>query len=308
MTARIASLGCFAVLAVAIGARAADPQSDGAVIPIRIGASSALVEAEVNATDARAALVVWSEALSRGTGIRILHTPEVMSPPELLFQRVRQGELDVFACTIREYVRMVSYTDPGLVFIDQSYLSGGEEYLILVHADSEIRNVSDLRGHSLSVYSGNAMILASDWLDTVLAELNLGPAASFFKQITQNPKAARAVLPVFFRQADACLVNRSALEVLIEMNPQISSKLRVLDGSPKMVPTLVAVHRNCSQLQKDRLRFAMTSMNNNPSGQQILRLFGSRGLSASTPAILASAIEVVKTSNRIRPGAGVGKK
>ena len=290
--------GCLALLvSPAALYPGADDHGDG-VVPIRIGASTSLVGADVNATDARAALVVWSDALSRGTGIRVEHLPEVMSPPDQLYQRIRQGDLDVFACSVAEYLHVVSYTDPGLVLIDQSYADGGEQYLILTHVDSGIRSVSDLRGRSLSRYSANAMTLAPDWLETVLAGLNLGPSANFFKQMTQNPKAARAVLPVFFRQEDACLVNRRAFDSLTEMNPQLAVKLRIIAASPKIVPILVAVHKNCSALQKERLQSALTAMNRNAGGRQILTLFGSKGLIAVRPAVLDSAIEIIKASTR----------
>jgi ABC-type phosphate/phosphonate transport system substrate-binding protein len=292
--------GWLALVALEGRARAADERADGYLVRVRMGASSSLVGAEYNPNDTRAALVVWADTFSRGTGVKIEYLPEVITPPAQLYERVRLAQVDAFSCTTREYLQVAPYTDPNSLMVDKSYGDGGEEYLILVHADSGFRTLADLRGSRLSVFGGIVMSLASDWLETALAASNLGSSETFFKQTSANAKASRAVLPVFFRQTDACLVNRRTFDTMAEMNPQLAVKLRIVATSPRLVPVVVVFHKNCTPLQKEKFKLALASMGATPGGQQILNLFGSAGLRDATPAILAASIAIITAVGRLK--------
>lgn len=297
------------LLGAALAALGSGGESDDRVSRIRMGASTSLVGADINANDARAAIKTWADSFSRETGLRIESLPEVLSPPEQLFQNIRQGLLDAFSVTTPEYQQIAAYTDPGLLLVDQAYVNGGEEYIILVHAESGVRSLADLRGRTLAHYTGSVTSLAADWIETLLAGANLGAPESFFRQIVPEAKLSRTVLPVFFRQVDACVATRRAYETMCEMNPQLSVKLRILAGSPKLVPVVIAFHKNCSPRQKERFKAALTGMGNSPAGRQILSLFGSHQVIATDSSILGPSIELVQASARIRArAAGAGRK
>ncbi|MFN7997607.1 MAG: PhnD/SsuA/transferrin family substrate-binding protein [Bryobacteraceae bacterium] len=284
----------------------AAPDSTG--VTIRMAASSSLVGAEVNENDARAAIRTWADTLSRETGLHLTYLREVLVPPQELFEYVRQGQVDAFSATIAEYLQVAGYTDPGIVLVDQAYVNGGEEYLLLVHEDSGIRSVGELRGHSLAQYNGSVMSLAPEWLATLLAESNLGAPASFFNQITLNGKISRTVLLVFFRQYDACLVTRRTFDTMKEMNPQLGKKLRVLATSPKLVPIVVALRKNSSALAKEKFSSAMTRLGDGPAGRQLLSLFGSRRVMVASASILGPSIELVTAGNRLKARGAPAKR
>ncbi|MBS1854908.1 MAG: PhnD/SsuA/transferrin family substrate-binding protein [Acidobacteria bacterium] len=288
------------LLAGAAQLRGSDGVGSGSLPRVRVGASTSLVSAEVNENDARAAIKTWADALSQEAGIKIVYVPEILSTPAQLAQRVRQGEVEAFSAPTPEYSQVISYTDKSLVIVDQSYMTGGEEYLILVHADSGIRTLADLRGHTLIRHTNAVMSLADDWLDTLLAGSNLEPPASFFGQSTSTPKLSRAVLPVYFHQTDACLVHRRGFEIMGEMNPQLRTKLRVVATSPKVIPVVVAVHKDCPQRQKDAFRSVMVRLSDTVAGRQILTLFASRSVMAADASILGPTLELISTANRVR--------
>lgn len=290
-------LGCLGSPGFVWGAGGDTP--DDSVAVMRIGASATLLGSDVNGNDARAALKVWCDTFARETGLRIVYPPDGFSPPEQLYQKIRDGQVDAFSLPLPEYLQIASYTDSSLL-VEQSYVNGGEEYLILVHADSGLQHPADLHGRSLVQYVGNPMCLANDWLAVLLAASNLGPPESYFSQITPSLKASRAILPVFFRQSDACLVTRRAFDTMAEMNPQLSVKLRVIATSPKLVPIIIAFHKNSSAQQRERFRTALTNLGNTVAGRQILALFNSRQMAAANVSVLASAIEIVNASRRLK--------
>jgi len=266
---------------------------------MRIGASATLLGSDVNSNDARAAIKVWCDSFAHETGLRIIYPLDGFSPPELLYQKIRDGQVDAFSFPLPEYLQIAGYTDSTLL-VEESYVTGGEEYLIVVHAESGLQRISDLRGRNLVQFTGNVMCLASDWLSVLLDAGGLGPPDLYFSQITRSPKASRTVLPVFFRQSDACLVTRRVFDTMAEMNPQLAVKLRVIATSPKLVPVVIAFHKNCSLDQKERFRAALGSLGNTPSGRQILALFSSRQVAVANVSVLASAIDIVNASRRLR--------
>jgi ABC-type phosphate/phosphonate transport system substrate-binding protein len=201
------------VLAVCAGAGdAPDVGASG----IRMGMSASLISADKNENDIRAALKTWADMFSREAGFRIAYLQEVVSRPDELLQRIKLGQLDAFALSTAEYQQAAAYVDRMVVIVDEAYVNGGEEYLVLVHTDSGIKKLSDLRGHNLIRYSADNMGLAPDWLVILLETASLGTPETFFSNIALNAKISRAVLPVFFRQSDACLVNRRAFETMGE--------------------------------------------------------------------------------------------
>jgi hypothetical protein len=80
---------------------------------------------------------------------------------------------------------------------------------------------------------------AKMWLDTVLQEAHLESTQRFFTEIRRSSKASRSILPVFFGQADACVVPESALQVMNELNPQIERRLYTLKRSENLVALLL---------------------------------------------------------------------
>ena len=73
--------------------------------------------------------------------------------------------------------------------------------------------------------------LAPTWLDTELLRNKLPLSARFFREITRTSKMSRAILPVFFNQADACLVTGGVLRRWvnsIRRYPRRSASWRIL--------------------------------------------------------------------------------
>ena len=106
---------------------------------------------------------------------------------------------------------------------------------MVVPRDSKIEKIAELQGRHLNLYAHYRACLAQVWLDNLLVGERLPPTARFFNQITSTSKLAQVVLPVFFRQCDACLVTRSGFDIMCELNPQISKQLKIITNSPAVV-------------------------------------------------------------------------
>ena len=261
------------------------------------------VAGEVNGNDVRAAIKTWAEAVARQTGVRI--DPELCTTAQLVL-KIRNRQVDAFTLDVVEYARVAAYVDRELV-VDESEVPDGEEYVVLVHRSSGIQSLADLRGRSLLSYRNTRMCMARVWLDTLLAAAHLGPAETSLGRLESSPKLSRVVLPVFFRQSDACLVTRRGYDTMCDLNPQLDKQLRILAMSPKMMATFMAFHKDSPPETRQRFLAAVTELHKTVGGSQPLMLIGGTRLVLADISVLHTTLELLHTYERLEgkmPGAG----
>jgi ABC-type phosphate/phosphonate transport system substrate-binding protein len=148
------------------------------------------------------------------------------------------------------------------------------EYLLLVHRQKGITVLPQLNNKRLVITSEYG---ASDvnllWLDREMKKHGLPKTTLFFKTLKQVPKASQAILPVFFQQAEAALVPRSAYETMAELNPQIVTDLAILAASPPFPRGLTAFREDIKPEAKQRIIASALNLHTYPRGRQILTLF-----------------------------------
>jgi len=162
------------------------------------------------------------------------------------------------------------------------------EYVLLVSGEREIRSLAQLRGGRINFQKGSSGKVARLWMNTMLLRNALPESEAFFSTINSVDKVSRAVLPVFFGQADACIVHRNAYATMIEMNPQLEKRLVVLAESPDFLDSLMCFCEHVSpQMRKDVWRLSK-NVHDDPNGQQILMLFHVKRTMPFRPEYLAN--------------------
>jgi phosphonate transport system substrate-binding protein len=254
---------------------------------------------EVNDNDAKVAMKGWATAVTRDSGMEIDYRSQVISSSEEIVNQIRSRSVDSFAITPTEYRQVGALVDPAIL-VDEYYAQGGEEYLVLVHEDSGIRDLSGLRGHSLVALRNPRMSLAVPWLETALASANAGPADGFFSRRITQTKLAKAVLPIYFHRVDAGLVSRRGFQTMCELNPQLGTKLRAVAVSPKLIPMFMGFHRDSAPARKKRFMGVMLGLANTVSGRQAMLLFESVRLAAADTSLLHSSVDLLTSYDRAR--------
>ncbi len=303
---------CFVVVAAlafgagmaAVSMLAAGGTGSGDQGHFRIAVSVRTLGPDVNENDARNAMKLWADAVARQSGMAIEYPAAVVSSSEELIRLVRARELDGFALLTEEYLEVAALADHQTILLDDRYAGGGEEYLLLVHQESGLTKLEDLRGKSLAVENGTRDELALPWLEVTLSAAKLRPVKEYFGRVLMNSRPSRVVLPVFFRQADACLVTRWGFEVMSELNPQLGRRLRPLLTSPRLVPNFLAFHRDCPPARKQRLVDSMTRLQETAFGRQALTFFQCHALIARDPSIVQRSVDLLG-SYRVGAARGV---
>jgi phosphonate transport system substrate-binding protein len=270
---------------------------------VRFGFSAEMFT-DVNENDAKASVNAWARAFSRERNVPMSADPIVLSDIGELEKSLRSAALDGAAVPTKEFLDLAPELRGTNLFMSSTGGRFTEEYLLLVRADSGIASLGALHGRKMVLFDNIRASLAPLWLDEILLEAGRGTATNFFGQISLEPKLVKVVLPVFFRQQDACVVTRRGFEIMSEMNPQVQAQLRVLATSPGLVPSVGFLRIGFDSPLRDRMMYALRGLNTSASGAQVLTLFQIDQLQEAPASLLNSARDLLSTRERLMLASG----
>jgi phosphonate transport system substrate-binding protein len=263
----------------------------------RVGFSSGTFS-DVNENDAKAAVKVWARIVAKERNLPVEPEPRILNSAEAMAQALHNKLIDAIALNTDEYWKLREELDPRLFIAGLNEGQINEEYVLLVHQDSTIKRIEDLRGRNLASWQNSRMSLALIWLDTVLLQGG-SPRVAEFCRVTQINKLSKVVLPVFFRQTDACVVTRRGFKNMSELNPQMSQRLKVLATSPRLVPSGFCFRKDYNDPLRETIIAELGKITSSPAGAQVLTLFQSGALESHPVSCLDSAFELLATHERL---------
>jgi phosphonate transport system substrate-binding protein len=290
-------LACLSLSLTALCWLATGTQAESSP-PFRIG-FSAKNFTDVNENDAVAALRVWAQTFARDRGIPADPRAIIFRNVDEIAAALTNKTVDCISITTDEYIVLSGQLVADRIVIGVVSDSITVEYVLLVHRDSGIERLSDLRGLTLGQWESSYAALASTWLGTILVQEDLAPSAGFFAKITATPKITKAVLPVFFRQAHACLVTRNGFETMVDLNPQIGQQLKVLASSPPLIPVVFCFRSDYSSPLQQKIMNEITSWHLSPAGRQSLTIFHTDRLEEHPVDVLDGTLQLLATNQRL---------
>ena len=176
------------------------------------------------------------------------------------------------------------------------------EYALLVRRDSGVKDPAHLADMRLVMDTGGKGKIPQIWLDTVLLRNELPESRDLFGSIDMVDKPSQALFPVFFGQADACLIPARTFQTMAELNPQLSEQLVVLLRSPGFCRGLMCVSQSIYEEYEFRFSEALSAFNTEPQGQQLLTVFRMDKIVAFEPRYLESTQELIAEYEALRAG------
>jgi ABC-type phosphate/phosphonate transport system substrate-binding protein len=123
---------------------------------------------------------------------------------------------------------------------------------------------------SINAQNGNVYHL---WLDMLLAREGFPGTDSFFSSIQEARTASLALMQVFFRTADACIVTGHVLDLASELNPQVGRELQVLAKMGKLAGGIIALRHDLPAQRKQKIKEALMTLRDDQEGRQLFVLF-----------------------------------
>lgn len=265
--ARRARQWVLAVAWLATGLTPAQGKPDGV---LDIGYSTQTFT-EVDVNDALAATQVWVSRFMHSIGRLEGARTQVFDTVDEALSGVRTEQLDLLVLLPTEYLDLRAQVHlVPLLTSAQGIL--GARFGILGRSGAE--DVARMRDGRMLVAAGSSGNIPEMWLETVLAESSLPPAADHFREVSRVDRVTRAVLPVFFGQASGCVVNLNGYQTMVELNPQLGRELAVLHTSMPMPQAVICARPEINEAFGEILVEGMRSLHEDPEGRQVLSLFG----------------------------------
>jgi len=226
-----------------------------------------LLDADIK--DIKAVTELWIGQVAKKTGLTA--DSVIYSNFASMLKDFKDGRVDMASTTTLDYLRIAKELETELAY---SAIYANEKptrkYLLIVRSDAGFVDVNDLARKKLAILKTDDTALL--YLNTHLLRNKLPEAAGFFSSIIEKKKSSQAVLSVFFRQADACIANDEAFEIMTELNPQIGRQLKVIASSPEIVCVVSFFRKDYNEKSKAIMRNVTANLVNTVDGQQLLTL------------------------------------
>ena len=223
---------------------------------------------------------------------------EVFSNIDELKKIIKKQEFEVLVMHPSEYIEVkdMDMLEP----IASSWRDGSpyDSYRLLVHKDSNIKDFKDLNGKTVLICSleGNKAEL---WLDYIVKKKKLSSKEKYFSKLQFIDKPLSTILPVFFKKEDACIVDQSLYNTVIELNPQIGQDLITLEISQPLGIGLVVIRKSISDSQvKADIKEAFLNLHKYEESRQYLTVFRIGKLVEFNEEYLNSTYELLETKNK----------
>lgn len=259
--------------ALLVGLSLINTGSSWAQDTLRVGYSIRTLS-DVNPKDARAATAGLVTQLARQEDLDLIAESYIYEQEGEILRDLDSGFLHVINLVGREYVDLApaAALDPAFVCVRDGTIY--ERLLFLVAAEDTNRSLASLRGQRILASVSHNTDLSSLWLDHLARTEGLSGSPLEVEYVL---RAGRAVLPVLFGRAEACIVFRSAFRMMVELNPQLGRELAVWRRSPQALMSVLCFNRRAVIPGEEQLRAIIPELPSTPEGRQLHSVFRIEG-------------------------------
>jgi hypothetical protein len=257
---------------------------------------------DLNPTDAKVALSLWTKRLGDRIGVKIIVPPEVFESTEQIIDRLQRKTVDAVAINMVEYLMAAHLLDPSRYLIEGELAD--HQYVLLARKDGPFRKASDLQGRSLIIWRQLKMTMARSWFTTAVYQGQKPPYPPFRVAIHEEPKAIRTVLPVFFGKADGCITTRSTYDGIVELNPQVGKALTVIETSPPVITSVYMFRRGFPLGLRDHFVDIVSRIGGDPGFQQVVTMFKGASIKSVDPSSMKETLAILNAVRHLPGGLG----
>ena len=178
----------------------------------------------------------------------------------------------------------------GVVNLDEDHF---KKYQLVAAPGTKLE---DLEGEPVHVVGRGEWNVGRRWLELELIEKFGKSSDEFFGKITvvDYEQPNEVVLPTFFGKSKACLVMSHQIDLLAELNPQLSVRLKPILSSPEMMGLSFVIRADYGDAKIKELQESTAKLHTTPDGQQAFTLMKVSRMSGASEADLLSLEAIAK--------------
>ena len=239
-----------------------------------------------NPNDARAAVHVWVEKWGKKSGFFKQAEAVAFDDFSTLYKYMENNNADVMMLPVEEYLMIANKYRLDADFTVGRGGEPGDIYVLMVHRDGGVKTLEDLKDRHIIITSEHNHRNAVVWLNSLLADKGLPPAETFCRLSEAQAKPAKQILPVYFGQADACVVSLFEFQTMAELNPQVGHNLHALATSPRLISIVFSFNMNMAEARRSILEQSLALVHEDEDFKQVLTLHKVDRLMRIPPALL----------------------
>lgn len=250
----------------------------------------------VSPVDVEVAFTVWVESLAKAMKLDVDVSAAVYKSTDELIADTQQERVDVLVINTLTFLDMREKLALEPILSIEASEGVGEVYVLLVKA-KQAASLAGLRDKKVNVHVGGNGLVPMTWLDSLLAREKLPSAGQFFRKCSSVAQGTRCILPVYFEEVDAAVVEKSVFDTVVELNPQLGRELKVLARSAALLNTITCFRPNFAN-QKVRRIFEteVYDIDKYLEAQQIFTLYRVKQLVPYRPEYLTNIERLWRTS------------
>jgi len=184
-----------------------------------------------------------------------------------------KGRLDIGAVRPVEWLAMRSRAPMDAVLCGTTDNSVLDAVCVVTRRSGGATSLQGLRRKSVLVAPAAPGAGGILWLENELRKACQQAPKAFFRKLAVQSSGSQALLPVFFGQADACVVLKRDFSTACTLTPQLGRSLAVIRASPPVPAQMVIiVRRGLPRPLRQDIIDAGKRLHSYPSGRQIMTL------------------------------------
>jgi ABC-type phosphate/phosphonate transport system substrate-binding protein len=223
--------------------------------------------------DVRVAVQVMTDKIARKT-VGAARS-KVYNFTEEIEKDIKQSKLDIVALAVEEYLmlRPLGLLEPSMLTVNGKSHEVG--LLLLVRKESPAHGFRDLKGRTMVLPSVNTQAGSTlhSWLELLVMRQGKAVKEDYFSVVTETRNASQAIMSVFFRKAEACVVTVQSYETAIELNPQIGRELRVIGQIQGLAGGMIAIRKGLPEKLKHTINAVLKTLHEDTDGKQMFTMF-----------------------------------
>jgi ABC transporter, phosphonate, periplasmic substrate-binding protein len=252
---------------------------------------------DVDINDAVAALKIWVMEIEKTAKPEFTLMPVIIDNIESI-KASSLGDVALVCLNSTDFLDYKSKLNLEGAFLPLINGKVFSQYILL--SRNNIDDISKLKGSKIGIESKIDYSIANMWLDILLEKNKLPQNKKFFSEVKSYDKESQLVLSVFFGQLDACIVTKNSFDLMVELNPQVGKKIKILNISQNLILTVTAFPRDFKNKEhRQDIIEAAKSLGSFPGGKQLLTLMNSNDVIQYRNEYLDNIIKLVEDYRNI---------
>ena len=284
-------IGLLALLVNLMGAVAVCQEPDDAPDKVYLRVASFLdATNEAGADSFQNSLTRWADSLVDAPAGRI--SSRVETSEEKWRRLLIAEDHDLYGLYAYQFLEIeeLSSLRPALLTVAEH--GSSSTFLLVTRRSDQIKSVRALEGKKILIDTSGVGNLPQIWLATEISEAVPIDELSGFADMVPVSSAARALLPVYFGKADACVITRSAFKDANALNPNIIVKLHFELKSNPLLVSMFAFADHFSSVDAEKISSRALKTSASDETRRFLDLVDRKGLIPYNESAMGSTREL----------------